>query len=166
MKFEEVKDIINKIDYAEMYPNLRTSYVTNILNKIIDDVEKASKNEEIIPLNKDEKELVNSIVNFTIDDCISALSKNDKQVLSAIIDLLCNVNSLYNEEIVDPRSIKIMKALISTRLSLDSELYILTNIMKRITKVFMRDQPSDNLSNKYYEEFEKYISTINHDDRY
>lgn len=166
MKFEEVKDIINKINYAEMYPNLRTSYVTNILNKIIEDVEKASKDEEIIPLNKDEKELVNSIVNFTIDDCISALSKSDKQVLSAIIDLLCNVNSLYNEEIVDPRSMKVMKALISTRLSLDSELYILTNIMKRITKVFMRDQPSDNLSNKYYEEFEKYISTINHDDRY
>lgn len=166
MKFEEVKDIINKINYAEMYPNLRTSYVTNILNKIIEDVEKASKDEEIIPLNKDEKELVNSIVNFTIDDCISALSKSDKQVLSAITDLLCNVNSLYNEEIVDPRNIKIMKALISTRLSLDSELYILTNIMKRITKVFMRDQPSDNLSNKYYEEFEKYISTINHDDRY
>ena len=166
MKFEEVKDIINKINYAEMYPNLKTSYVTNILYKVIEDVEKASKNEEIIPLNKDEKELVNSIVNFTIDDCISALSKSDKQVLSAIIDLLCNVNSLYNEEIVDPRNIKIMKALISTRLSLDSELYILTNIMKRITKVFMRDQPSDNLSNKYYEEFEKYISTINHDDRY
>ena len=166
MKFEEVKDIINKIDYAEMYPNLRTSYVTNILNKVIEDVEKASKDEEIIPLNKDEKELVNSIVNFTIDDCISALSKSDKQVLSAITDLLCNVNSLYNEEIVDPRNIKIMKALISTRLSLDSELFILTNIMKRITKVFMRDQPSDNLSNKYYEEFEKYISTINHDDRY
>ena len=166
MKFEEVKDIINKIDYAEMYPNLRTSYVTNILNKVIEDVENASKDEEIIPLNKDEKELVNSIVNFTIDDCISALSKSDKQVLSAITDLLCNVNSLYNEEIVDPRNIKIMKALISTRLSLDSELFILTNIMKRITKVFMRDQPSDNLSNKYYEEFEKYISTINHDDRY
>lgn len=166
MTFEEVKDIINKIDYAEMYPNLKTSYVNSTLNKIINDVEKASKGEEIIPPNKDEQGLITSIANFTIDDCMSALSKNDKQVLSAIIDLLCNVNSLYNEEIVDPRSMKVMKALISTRLSLDSELYILTNIMKRITKVFMRDQPSDNLSNKYYEEFEKYISTINHDDRY
>lgn len=166
MRFEEVKNLIDKAEWANLYPNIKSDKVRNLFDKIIKDVETASGSESIEKLNDDEINLVESLVEFTIDDCLSAINKDDKQILSAIIEIFGNINTLYEEEIVHPRSMKVMRALISTRLSFDSELFLLTDIMKRITKVFWKDQPSDNLSRKYYVEFENYINNINHDDRY
>lgn len=166
MKFEQVKGLLENLNWSIYYPTLRSNEVSELIAKVLKDIELSMAEQTIEPLSDFQADLARTLSSQTINVSISALSSSDKVTIGAVIELLGNINNLYGKDILAENQIKLIRSLISTRITLDDEIKVLKSLLNRVGKIFLQEAPSISLSQKYYEEFESYMSKISHDERY
>lgn len=164
MEFEEVKKVItDNFSFGEDTLGYSRERYRKSLDHAFKIIENSLANKAI------SEEDTDGIFNLLIDlqDCIliGSSKKEDLDIFVAFYEVFSNLNEII-PEVVSKRDLRILDVLISTKKTLNDEFFILGLVLNKISKHLNLDTPSEILSNKYFEEYNVYIKTLDKDKPY
>lgn len=164
MEFKETKEfLLNNLDLVtEIYTDFKKARSTvargiELIEFLIEDNPQEIDDNELIRF----KDLVHESCEFLI---VTPSVKLEREFIGCLYELLYNLNEQYGFS--EPFELIVLRTLCTVRRTLDDELLILSIVLKKFSKELMAKNQDSLLSNKFLEEFNKYLSDHSYDSSY